>query len=155
MSFLKLPHVYLNLPNPTLRLCMISPPTLRSQFSIFFLLYRLLATVDFPSLPSEKSYDPPQNCFHPSPPLLSSPQAMKNDWSFTVPWLTCCPFTFLLETKSISVWMWSTQTILQTWWRMANYNYPYRLSLPTMILPNSPTLSVLLRNLIRRWSHSR
>ena len=88
MSFLKLPHVYLNLPNPTLRLCMISPPTLRSQFSIFFLLYRLLATVDSPSLPPEKSYDPPQNCFHPSPPLLSSPplsSPLPRRWKMTGP----------------------------------------------------------------------
>lgn len=152
MSFLKLPHVYLNLPDPTLRLCMIShPPLLRSQFFIFFLLYRLLATVDSPSLPPEKSYDPPQNCFHPSP-LSPGDEKWLVLYSTLIDMLS---FYFLLETKSISVWMWSTQTILQTWWRMANYNYPYRLSLPTMILPNSPTLSVLLRNLIRRWSHSR
>ena len=154
MSFLKLPHVYLNLPNPTLRLCMISPPPSQSIFYIF----PSLSPVGYCWFPLPSPW---KIIWSPSkllPPLPPSPLLSPGDEKWLVLYSTLIDmlsFYFLLETKSISAWMWSTQTILQTWWRMANYNYPYRLSLPTMILPNSPTLSVLLRNLIRRWSHSR
>ena len=153
MSFLKLPHGYLNLPDPTLRLCMISPPPPSFAvnfiyFSFFIACWLLLIPPPFPL----KNHMIPLKTASTPPPLSPGDEKWLVLYSTLIDMLS---LYFLLETKSISVWMWSTQTILQTWWRMANYNYPYRLSLPTMILPNSPTLSVLLRNLIRRWSHSR
>lgn len=82
MSFLKLPHVYLNLPNPTLRLCMISPPPPFAvnflYFSFFIACWLLLIPPPFPL----KNHMIPLKIAS-TPPPLSSP--LPRRWKMTGP----------------------------------------------------------------------